>query len=153
MEIEKTMLIIEKDKELMAIYKEILEIYNYDVHTASNGREGIEKFKQTKPSLVIMEVYPYDLNWYNVFKKIKEIEKDTDIVIVTSDLEFEARNREALDQERIKIILKPLLVNELLNLAKKYAKIKLEKILHHTEDTMLELTFRTDKFLKNIKRN
>jgi DNA-binding NtrC family response regulator len=153
MEIEKTILIIEKDKELMAIYKEILEIYNYDIHTASNGREGIEKFKQTKPSLVIMEVDVYDLNWHNVFKKIKEIEKNTDVVIVTSDLEFEARNREALDQERIKVILKPLLVNELLNLAKKYAKIKLEKILDHTEDAMLELTCRTDKFLKNIKRN
>ena len=150
MDIEKTILIIENDKDIMAIYKEILELYNYDVHTASNGKEGIEKVKQTKPSLVIMEADSNGSDWYNVFKKIKELEENTNVVIVTGYLEFEAINQEMLDQELIKVILKPLLVHELLNLVKKYTKIKLEKILDHTEDGMLELTFRTDKFLKNL---
>ncbi len=147
MGMKNTILIIENDVVLMGIYKEILELYDYDVHTASNGAEGVEKFKQVKPSLVIMEV---DTCGFDVFKKIKEIEKNANVIIVTMDLEFESKNQEAFNQEPIKVILKPILVKELLNLAKKYVKNKLEKRLDYAEDVMLELTLKTDKFLKNF---
>ena len=144
---ENTILIIEDDNVLMGIYKEILELYDYDVHTVSNGAEGVEKFKQTKPSLVIMEVDASGLDEYDAFNEIKEIDKNANVIIVTTDLEFDSKN-----QEPTEVILKPILAKEMLNLAKKYVKIKIEKIIENADDVMLELTLKTDKLLKNLNK-
>ena len=123
----KTVLVVEDDVDLIGIYKEILELHEFDVQTALNGEEGIEKFKQTKPSLVIMDGDMPVLNGYEAFKKIKEIDKDANVVIVTGFSEFEPKNQEVIKQGLIKVISKPLGVDELLTLAKKYTEIKLEK--------------------------
>jgi len=123
----KTVLVVEDDVDLIGIYKEILELHEFDVQTALNGEEGVEKFKQTKPSLVIMDGDMPVLNGYEAFKKIKEIDKDANVVIVTGFSEFEPKNQEVIEQGLIKVISKPLGVDELLTLAKKYTEIKVEK--------------------------
>ena len=123
----KSVLVVEDDTDLVEIYKEILELYDFDVHTALNGVEGIEKFKQTKPSLVIMDGDMPVLNGYEAFKQIKEIDKNANVVIVTGFSELEPKNQEVIKLGLIKVISKPLGVDELLNLAKKYTEIKIEK--------------------------
>ncbi len=124
---KKTILIVEDDKDLRGIYKEILELYDYDVHIAVNGLEGVEKFKQKKPSLVIMDVAMPILDGYKAFKQIKEIDNNANVIIVTGFSDNEPRSKEAIKLGLIKIISKPLGVDELLILVKKYAKTKLEK--------------------------
>ena len=123
----KTVLVVEDDVDLIGIYKEILELHEFDVQTALNGEEGIEKFKQTKPSLVIMDGDMPVLNGYEAFKQIKEIDKNANVVIVTGFSELEPKSQEVIKLGLIKVISKPLGVDELLNLAKKYTEIKLEK--------------------------
>ncbi len=124
---KKTILIVEDDKDLRGIYKEILELYDYDVHIAVNGLEGVEKFKQKKPSLVIMDASMPILDGYKAFKQIKEIDNNANVIIVTGFSDNEPRSKEAIKLGLIKIISKPLGVDELLILVKKYAKTKLEK--------------------------
>ena len=123
----KTVLVVEDDIDLVGIYKEILELHDFDVHIALNGEEGVEKFKQTKPSLVIMDADMPVLDGYKAFKQIKEIDKNANVVIVTGFSELEPKNQEVIKLGLIKVISKPLGVNELLNLAKKYTEIKIEK--------------------------
>ncbi len=123
----RTVLVVEDDIDLNEIYKEILELHEFDVQTAFNGAEAIEKFKQTNPSLVIMDGDMPVLNGYEAFKQIKEIDKNANVIIVTGFSEFEAKSQEAIKLGLIKVISKPLGVDELLNLAKKYTEIKLEK--------------------------
>ncbi|MEK0367172.1 MAG: response regulator [Nitrosopumilus sp.] len=124
---KKTILIVEDDKDLRGIYKEILELYDYNVHIAVNGLEGVEKFKQKKPSLVIMDAAMPILDGYKAFKQIKEIDNNANVIIVTGFSDNEQRSKEAIKLGLIKIISKPLGVDELLILVKKYAKTKLEK--------------------------
>ncbi len=123
----KTILVVEDDKDLIGIYKEILELHNYDVQIALNGIEGVEKFKQVKPSLVIMDGDMPELNGYEAFKQIKEMDNNANVVIVTGFSEFEPKNQEVIKLGLIKVISKPLGVDELLVLAKKYTEIKLER--------------------------
>ena len=124
---KKTILIVEDDKDLRGIYKEILELYDYNVHIAVNGLEGVEKFKQKKPSLVIMDAAMPILDGYKAFKQIKEIDNNANVIIVTGFSDNEQRSKEPIKLGLIKIISKPLGVDELLILVKKYAKTKLEK--------------------------
>ncbi|EIJ66491.1 response regulator receiver domain protein [Candidatus Nitrosopumilus salaria BD31] len=123
----KTVLIVEDDTDLIGIYKEILELHEFDVQTALNGEEGVKKFIETRPSLVIMDGDMPILDGYEAFKQIKEIDKDANVVIVTGFSEFEPKSQEAIKQGLIKVISKPLGVDELLSLAKKYSEIKVEK--------------------------
>jgi DNA-binding NtrC family response regulator len=123
----KTVLVVEDDADLIGIYKEILELHEYDVQTALNGEEGVEKFKQTKPSLVIMDGDMPVLDGYEAFKKIKDIDVYAKVVIVTGFSDLEPKSQAAIKQGLIKVISKPLGVDELLALAKKYTEIKLEK--------------------------
>ena len=67
------------------------------------------------------------LDGYKAFKQIKEIDNNANVIIVTGFLDSEPRSIEALKLGLIKIISKPLGVDELLMLAKKYTKTKLEK--------------------------
>ena len=147
-----TILVVEDDIDLIRIYKEILELYDYDVQTASNGKEGVEKYKQVKPALVVMEGMMPVLDGYEAFKQIKEVDENANVVIITGDLESELKNQDALDQGLIKVVLKPILVDELLNLAKKYTGIKLGKKFEGREDQMLELILNTDKLIKKLNK-
>ena len=120
----RTILVVEDDVDLNGIYKEILELHEFDVDTAFNGEEGVKKFKEKKPSLVIMDGDMPILDGYQAFKQIKEIDTNANVVIVTGFSEFEPKSKEAIKEGLIKVISKPLGVDELLELAKKYSEIK-----------------------------
>ena len=120
----KTVLVVEDDVDLLGIYKEILELHEFDVDTAVNGEEGVQKFIDCKPSLVIMDGDMPILDGYQAFKQIKEIDVNANVVIVTGFSEFEPKSQEAIKDGLIKVISKPLGVDELLELAKKYSEIK-----------------------------
>ena len=117
---KKTILIVEDDDDLSGIYKEILELYGFDIQIAINGLEGVKKFKEKKPSLVIMDADMPVLDGYKAFKQIKEIDNNAQVIIVTGFAGNEPRSIEAIKQGLLKIISKPIGVNELLDLAKKY---------------------------------
>jgi len=51
----KAVLIVEDDMDLIGIYKEILELHEFEVETTINGEEGVQKFIETQPALVIMD--------------------------------------------------------------------------------------------------
>jgi len=119
---KKTILVVEDDEDLRGIYKEILELYDYDVQIAFNGLEGVEKFKQKKPSLIIMDADMPVLDGFKAFKQIRELDNNANVIIVTGFSDTEPRSIEALKLGLIKIISKPLGVDELLMLAKKYTK-------------------------------
>ena len=123
----RTVLVVEDDIDLLGIYKEILELHEFEVETAMDGEEGVQKFIDIKPALVIMDGDMPILDGYQAFKQIKEIDTNANVVIVTGFSEFEPKSQEAIKQGLIKVISKPLGVDELLALAKKYSEIRIEE--------------------------
>ena len=119
-------LLVEDDTDLISIYKEILVLHGYELQTATNGVEAVEKFKQIDPSLVIMDGDMPVLDGYDAFKKIKEIDNNAKVVIVTGYSQLEPKNQEAIKEGLIKVISKPLGVDELISLAKQYTEAKIK---------------------------
>ena len=126
MGMSKVILVVEDDEDLVTIYKEILELKDFEVHIAQNGQEGVEKFKEIKPSLVIMDGDMPVLDGYEAFSQIKQFDKDANVIIVTGISEYESKNQDAIKRGLIKVISKPLGVNQLVELAEKYSEIKLK---------------------------
>ena len=123
----RKILVVEDDVDLIGIYKEILELHEFDTITALNGEEGVKKFVEFKPSLVIMDGDMPVLDGYQAFKQIKEVDKNANVIIITGFSEFEPKSQEAIKEGLIKVISKPLGVDELLELATKYTEIKVEE--------------------------
>ena len=124
----KTILVVEDDIELLELYAEILQVNMYNVQTAINGEEAVSKYRQTHPDLVVMDGNMPKLDGYEAFSQIIEMDKNAKVVIVTGYSEFELKNKRALEQGLVSVISKPIGVDMLLDLAKKYSDVtNLEK--------------------------
>jgi len=119
-------LLVEDDEDLISIYKEILELHGFELQTAVNGEEAIKKFKNTNPSLVIMDGDMPVLDGYEAFKQIKQIDKNAKVVMVTGYSQLDPKNQAAVKEGLIKIISKPLGVDELIALAQQYTEAKIK---------------------------
>ena len=124
----KTILVVEDDIELLDLYAEILQVNMYNVQTAINGEEAVSKYMQIHPDLVVMDGNMPKLDGYEAFSQIIEMDKNAKVVIVTGYSEFELKNKRALEQGLVSVISKPIGVDTLLDLAKKYSDVtNLEK--------------------------
>jgi CheY-like chemotaxis protein len=75
---KKKVLLIEDDKIVRENTSEILELANYDVITAENGKIGIEKAKTLLPDIIICDILMPVLDGYGVLQivsKIPELEQ------------------------------------------------------------------------------
>lgn len=118
-------LVVEDDEDLNQLYKEILELKNFEVETCKNGQEGVEKFKEINHSLVIMDGDMPILDGYEAFYQIKKFNKNANVVIVTGMPEYGRKNQDAIKKGLIKVISKPLRVNQLVELAEKFSEVKI----------------------------
>ena len=119
----KTILVVEDDIELLDLYAEILQVNRYNVQTAINGEEAVSKYRQIHPDLVVMDGNMPKLDGYEAFSQIIEMDKNAKVVIVTGYSEFELKNKRALEQGLVSVISKPIGVDTLLDLAKKYSDV------------------------------
>lgn len=131
-------LIVEDDEELLDLYSEILEINRYDVKTAINGEEAVSKYKQIHPDLVVMDGVLPKMDGYDAFSQIIKYDKNAKVVIVTGYSEFDSKNEKALEQGLISIITKPIGIDELLDLAKKYCSKEISENKNLTSNSNLE---------------
>lgn len=63
---KKTILLIEDNAEVRENTAEILELSNYNVLTAENGKIGVETAKKSKPDLIICDIMMPEMDGYGV---------------------------------------------------------------------------------------
>ena len=120
----KTILVVEDDVDLLELYEEVLQANAYNVVKATNGLEAISTYKKMLPDLVIMDGNMSEMDGYEAFSKIKKTDNDARVVIVTGYSESEPKSRKALEQGLIAIISKPVGIDTLLEIVKKYSPDK-----------------------------
>lgn len=83
-----TVLIIEDDPILQEMYATKLSIDGYEVVTASNGQEGLDKFKQTPPTVILLDLAMPVMNGLEFMKHLRAMpEGEFTPVIVFTNLE------------------------------------------------------------------
>jgi CRP/FNR family cyclic AMP-dependent transcriptional regulator len=112
----KTILLIEDNPEIRENTAEILELANYRVSIAENGKEGIEKAYAVKPDVIICDIMMPVLDGYGVLHMLNKSEdlKDTPFIFLTAKTE---RNdfRKGMEMGADDYITKPFTELELLN--------------------------------------
>lgn len=73
---QKKIILIEDDAVLRENTAELLELSNYQVMTAENGKLGVELIKQEKPDLIVCDIMMPEMDGYDV---LDEVSKDPNL--------------------------------------------------------------------------
>ena len=78
-----TILVIDDERLLCNLLQEMLRDCGYDVHTAYNGRDGIEAFRQRRPQITLLDLHLPDIGGIEVLKTIRGINPNAGVAILT----------------------------------------------------------------------
>lgn len=79
---EKKVLVIDDEADLRDMMRTRLEGAGYQVATACDGREGLEKVDQEKPDLILLDILMPDIDGFEFFKIIRKHPKNRYIPII-----------------------------------------------------------------------
>ena len=133
---QKKILLIDDEQDILEILSYNLEKEGYEVYTASNGNEGIEKAKQIIPDLILLDVMMPEKDGIETcqdLRKIKELQKTLIVFLSARSEEFsQLAGFQAGANDYIVKIIKP-------------------KILISKVNALLQLTSRVSDSTKNIE--
>ena len=122
-----TVLFVEDEDLLRAIYERILDKFISRLYVASNGKEGLELYHQHNPDLIITDIMMPVMDGLEMVEKIREIDKNIRLVILSAYGEAEY----FMDAIKIGVnsfLLKPVETEKLQSLVEELAKgISLER--------------------------
>jgi len=109
-------LLIEDNQDIRENTAEILELANYEVFTAENGKAGIESALQNNPDIIICDVMMPVLDGYGVLHLISKNEKLSEIPFIFLTAKSERSDfRKGMEMGADDYITKPFTDIELLN--------------------------------------
>lgn len=125
----KTILLIEDNADILANTAEILELSNYKVIPAANGKIGVEQAVKHRPDLIICDIMMPVLDGYGVLHAVHKNEtiKNTPFIFLTAKTDRQDF-RKGMELGADDYITKPFSGTELLNAVdsrlKKYELLK-----------------------------
>ncbi|MCD4780363.1 MAG: response regulator [Candidatus Omnitrophica bacterium] len=83
----KKILIIDDDRLNTTIVKFRLSEQNYDVDIAINGFDGLEKIKQSRPDLIVLDIRMPRMNGYEFMQELitNQAEDRIPVIMLTAD--------------------------------------------------------------------
>ena len=112
----KKILLIEDDVVLRENTAELLELSNYDVIAASNGKIGVELAKTSLPNIIICDIMMPELDGYGVLEALAKNKKTKHIPFIFLSAKTERKDvRKGMDLGADDYITKPFEEDELIS--------------------------------------
>jgi len=81
-EINKKVVYIEDEPEMIDLVRLILSRKGYEVIGANSGREGLDAIRQKLPDLVLLDLMMPDMDGWDVYQQMKSVEATRDIPVI-----------------------------------------------------------------------
>jgi len=116
---EKTVLLVDDAAIMRMMLKQILTENGYEVvGEAENGLKAVEKFKELKPRLVIMDITMPEMNGIQATKNIREIDSNA-LVVMCSAMGQQSMVIESIQSGARDFIVKPFQPDRVLEAVQK----------------------------------
>jgi DNA-binding response OmpR family regulator len=118
---KKRIFIVDDEPDLASICKMVLEDEGYEVDEFTDSLLALSKFKPGVYELVILDIKMPDMDGFDLYKKIKELDNNVKVCFLTaSEMYYENyRSKEYSLIEEDLFIHKPIENDELINKIKK----------------------------------
>lgn len=160
---KKKILIIEDNADMRDNISEILELADYEIITAKNGKEGVKKAQTEHPDLIICDIMMPELDGYGVLSILSKDSKTTDIPFIFLTAKAEKQDlRKGMEMGADDYLTKPFTDTDLLNAVRtrltKHEKIRallqgsepsLENVQSFFDEAAIQLSI--DKLTKGHK--
>ena len=83
-EMMKTILLVEDDKNQLLLYKQELSLEGYNIITSQDGQEAVKKVKEHTPDLIVMDINMPKINGIEAMGKILSEHRKVPIIINTA---------------------------------------------------------------------
>ncbi len=111
---QRRILIIDDEPSLAALLSEVLEIEGtYVVDRAFDGLEGLRKYKEFSPDLVIMDINMPVMNGYDSSRQIKAYDQDARILVLTGNVSDSRAQKTLREGFALALLEKPMKLPEL----------------------------------------
>lgn len=107
MEKKTSILIVDDNISILKTMSFVLRRKGYDVSTAKNGLEAIDKVKEKKFDLIFMDIKMPLLNGIETYKKINKIIREATVIMMTA-YSVDELIQEALKEGAYEILYKPI---------------------------------------------
>jgi two-component system NtrC family response regulator len=103
----KTILIVDDEKDFCTILSDSLSQDKYRVVTAFNGKTGLELAKKERPDLMLLDIKMPGMDGIEVLRKIKKMKKEIVVIMFTGYGTLETA-REAMKLGAYDYVTKPV---------------------------------------------
>lgn len=142
-------LVIEDERDIREIVVKYLENADYEVHEGINGIQGLKKFREIMPHIVILDIMMPDITGFEVLEEMRKI-SDSPVIMLTAKQE-EIDRLHGFELGADDYVLKPFSPKELIKrveaiLKRVYSKSQKDSFLRSGE---LILDLKKYKLFKN----
>jgi DNA-binding response OmpR family regulator len=117
-------LLVDDSEELLTTFTSILGSEGYQVETAMNGEDALEKARATKFRLYILDIKLPDIRGDDLARELRSMDDDVGIILITGYPQLQ-ESIDALEIGRDEILLKPISPEEMIRVARESTKISL----------------------------
>ena len=124
------LVVADDDPEVLALMEQALTLHGYEVWTAADGQEALDRAQEIVPDLILLDVAMPLVDGYQVVRRLKKDEKTRPIPIVVTTENPTDREREkvqVLGVDVAEYLTKPLSIEVLIREIK---KVIAEKVVH-----------------------
>jgi DNA-binding response OmpR family regulator len=100
--------VVDDDQLLVSMYKQKLAKDGYQVSVALNGKEGLKKIKEEKPTLVLLDIMMPKMNGLEVLAALKSDPqiKNTPVILLTNLARDEEDINKGLEMGAVAYLIK-----------------------------------------------
>lgn len=95
---KKKILVVDDERDLVGILEARLKAAGYEVIAAFDGAEGLEKAREEKPDLILLDVMMPKMDGYQVCRLLKFDEKFKEIPIILLTARNQPRDQQLGEQ-------------------------------------------------------
>ncbi|MDD5168540.1 MAG: response regulator [Syntrophales bacterium] len=103
----KKILVVDDEFEVVRLLQKFLRSRDYDVYTATNGADAIEKVRTIKPRMVLLDIIMPRMGGFDTLKEIKKIDPDIAVIMVTAVMDEELAKR-TIELGAYDYVIKPI---------------------------------------------
>jgi two-component system response regulator (stage 0 sporulation protein F) len=103
----KTVLIVDDEVQIRALLRDFLKKKGYEPQMAADGAEAIQKLKDFKPAMILLDMRMPGMDGLTTLRKIREIDADVSVIMITA-VEDHTMAEKAMHLGAYDYILKPI---------------------------------------------
>lgn len=146
-----TAIVIDDDIDTVSVLSDFLQLKGITViEKGYGGLEAVKIYEKLRPDVVFLDVMMKKYDGFYTLQKIREIQSDAIIILITADMTEETRIK-LLEMKASAIIYKPYDINEVVDVVNKLVlKLKQELLedIAHKKAILCELNYILKKRLQ-----